>query len=57
MVGADLRGARLLAEEVEALCTQYYVARSVGAPVLLSAREMEAVAQKFAGYGQRPGSR
>jgi hypothetical protein len=30
------------------------VARSIGAPVLLSAREMEAVAQKFAGYGQKP---
>ncbi len=54
VVGADLPAARLLAEEVEALCAQYVVARSMGAPVLLSAREMEAVAQKFAGYGQKP---
>jgi len=52
-LGADLSSARLLAEEVEALCAQYVVARSVGTPVLLSAREMEAVAQKFAGYGQK----
>jgi hypothetical protein len=29
------------------------VARAMGAPVLLSAREMEAVAQRFAGYGQK----
>ena len=54
VVAADLPGARLLAEEVEALCAQYVVARSIGAPVLLSAREMDAVAQKFAGYGQKP---
>ena len=57
VVGADLPAARLLAEEVEALCAQYVVARSMGAPVLLSAREMEAVAQKFAGYGQKRGAR
>jgi len=53
-LGADLSAARLLAEEVEALCAQYVVARSVGTPVILSAREMDAVAQKFAGYGQKP---
>jgi L-fuculose-phosphate aldolase len=52
-LGADVSAARLLAEEVEALCAQYVVARSVGAPVILSALEMEAVAQKFAGYGQK----
>jgi L-fuculose-phosphate aldolase len=52
-LGADVSAARLLAEEVEALCAQYVVARSVGAPVILSAAEMEAVAQKFAGYGQK----
>jgi L-fuculose-phosphate aldolase len=53
VLGTDLSQARLLAEEVEALCTQYFVARSIGAPVLLSAREMEEVAQKFARYGQK----
>jgi len=54
VLGADLSAARLLAEEVEALCAQFVVARAIGTPVLLSALEMEAVAQKFAGYGQKP---
>jgi L-fuculose-phosphate aldolase len=52
-VGRDLRQARQLAAEVEALCTQYFVARSLGAPVLLPPREMAAVARKFASYGPR----
>ena len=56
-VGADLGTTRLLAEEVEALSMQYFIARSLGAPVLLSAREMAAVATKFASYGQKPGLR
>jgi L-fuculose-phosphate aldolase len=53
-LAGDLRAARLLAEEVEALCAGYVVARSVGAPVLLPALEMKAVARKFEGYGQKP---
>ena len=56
-IAEDLRAARLLAEEVEALCAQFVVARSVGAPVLLPAFEMKAVGQKFAGYGQKPDRR
>jgi L-fuculose-phosphate aldolase len=55
-LGADLVTARLLAEEVEALCRQYAIARAIGSPVVLDPREMEAVAKKFAGYGQ-PASR
>lgn len=51
-LGADLAGARFLAEEVEGLCAQYAIATSVGRPVLLPAREMAAVGKKFASYGQ-----
>lgn len=53
-VGTDLPAARQLAEEVEAMCAQYLAARAGGTPVLLPAREMRAVARKFAGYGQPP---
>ena len=52
-VAGDLAAARQLAEEVEAMCAQYLAARAAGAPVLLPAREMRAVARKFARYGQR----
>jgi len=51
-LGADLAAARFLAEEVEGLCAQYTIARSLGRPVLLPAREMAAVGTKFASYGQ-----
>jgi L-fuculose-phosphate aldolase len=53
-VGNDLGAARLLAEEVEALCAQYVIAHSLGAPVLLPAREMNDVIRKLATYGQKP---
>lgn len=52
-VGADLASARRLAEEVELMCAQYLAARAAGTPVVLPAREMRAVARKFAAYGQR----
>jgi L-fuculose-phosphate aldolase len=52
-LGVDLPSARLLAEEVEALCAQYLLARSAGAPVILPAREMARVRGKFARYGQK----
>jgi L-fuculose-phosphate aldolase len=52
-VGADLAAARLLAEEMEALCEQYILARVAGAPVILPAREMKRVRAKFATYGRR----
>ncbi|HSS38251.1 MAG TPA: class II aldolase/adducin family protein [Polyangia bacterium] len=58
VLGADLKAARLLAEEIELLALQYVVARAAGSPAILPAAEMARVAQKFAGYGQaRPRSR
>jgi L-fuculose-phosphate aldolase len=51
-LGADLGAARLLAEEVEALCAQYVHARAAGRPVTLPAREMAQVRAKFATYGK-----
>ena len=51
-LGADLESARLLAEEIEALCTQYVQARAAGRPVVLPAREMARVRAKFATYGR-----
>ena len=50
-LGADLASARLLAEEIEALCAQYIHARTAGTPVVLPAREMKRVRAKFATYG------
>lgn len=55
VVGPDLVSARLLAEEVEALAAQVAAARMMGRPVVLPAREMRAVAAKFARYGQPRG--
>jgi L-fuculose-phosphate aldolase len=52
-VGAALRPARLLAEEVELLALQFFIASTAGRPVILPRREMTLVAKKFAGYGQR----
>ena len=51
-LGADLGSARLLAEEIEALCAQYIHARAAGTPVVLPAREMKRVRAKFATYGR-----
>ena len=51
-LGADLASARLLAEEIEALCAQYVHARAAGTPVILPAREMKRVRAKFATYGR-----
>jgi L-fuculose-phosphate aldolase len=53
-LGVDLASARLLAEEVEALCGQYFRVRAVGKPVILPAREMKRVRAKFTGYGPSP---
>jgi L-fuculose-phosphate aldolase len=50
-LGADLASARLLAEEVEALCAQYIHARAAGRPVMLPPREISRVRAKFATYG------
>jgi len=56
-LGADLPAARLLAEEMEALCEQYVLARVAGAPVILPAREMKRVRAKFATYGRGPAAK
>lgn len=49
----DLDEALALAIELEELCEQYWRACQLGEPVLLSSSEMEAVLEKFAGYGQQ----
>lgn len=49
-LGADLRSARRLAEEVEALCQTYWRALAVGEPAILSRAEMTIVAAKFRVY-------
>lgn len=53
VAGRDLNEALALAVELEELCEQYWRACQLGQPVLLSADEMAAVLEKFAGYGQQ----
>ncbi len=52
-VGGDLDSALALALEVEELCAQYWRARLVGEPVLLTDAEMDEVLERFKSYGQR----
>lgn len=54
--GRDLDQAHDLAVELEALCEQYWRACQLGEPVLLDAREMAVVLEKFANYGQQDSS-
>ena len=51
--GRDLDQALDYAIELEALCEQYWRACQLGEPVLLDAREMATVLEKFAHYGQQ----
>jgi L-fuculose-phosphate aldolase len=51
--GASLHAALALAVEVEELCAQYWRARLMGEPVLLSGAEMDEVLERFKHYGQR----
>ncbi|HYN40703.1 MAG TPA: class II aldolase/adducin family protein [Thermoanaerobaculia bacterium] len=51
--GRDPRHVLDLAIEFETLCEQYWRARQIGAPVLLSDEEMKKVLEKFANYGQQ----
>jgi L-fuculose-phosphate aldolase len=51
-VGASLSAALSLAVEVEELCAQYWRARLMGKPVLLSNAEMDEVLERFKHYGQ-----
>jgi L-fuculose-phosphate aldolase len=52
-VGASLDAALALALEVEELCAQYWRAKLMGEPVLLSDAEMDEVLERFRHYGQR----
>lgn len=52
-LGADLSAALSRAAKLETLARQYMLARSAGAPVLLTAEEMVEVAARYAGYGQQ----
>jgi L-fuculose-phosphate aldolase len=52
-IGASLDAALALAVEVEELCAQYWRAKLVGEPVLLSDAEMDEVLERFRHYGQR----
>lgn len=51
--GRSPRHVLELAIEFETLCEQYWRARQIGAPVLLSDAEMSRVLEKFATYGQQ----
>jgi L-fuculose-phosphate aldolase len=51
-VGDSLDTALALAVEVEALCAQYWRAKLMGEPVLLSDPEMDEVLERFRNYGQ-----
>lgn len=53
VAGRDLDEALALAIELEELCEQYWRACQLGQPALLSGAEMDAVLEKFAGYGQQ----
>lgn len=50
--GATLAEALKVAVEIEAMCESYLLALAVGEPVLLSADEMAAVADRFSSYGR-----
>jgi L-fuculose-phosphate aldolase len=49
--GADLESVMWRAVELETLAKQYYLARAVGEPVVLSDAEIEGLIPRFAGYG------
>jgi L-fuculose-phosphate aldolase len=51
-LGATLRRALAVAEEVEALSHMYWQALQVGEPPVLSPEEMRTVVRKFRSYGQ-----
>lgn len=50
--GPTLDKAFALAFEVETLCRQYLIARSVGQPVILSAEQMDDALERFSRYGK-----
>jgi len=54
-VGATLAAAFNVAEELELVAQLYYQSMCIGEPKIISDKEMEAVVQKFATYGQPQG--
>ena len=50
-LGADLKAALALTEEVESLAQQYWTALQLGEPHILSSRQMQDVMEKFKSYG------
>lgn len=50
---ADADAVLARAIELEALCEQYWRARQLGAPVLLTPAEMDAAIAQFSGYGHQ----
>lgn len=53
VLGRSLEDALARAVEVEMLAKQYWVARTLGAPVVLDAAEMAVVLARFRSYGQQ----
>lgn len=51
--GADLASAYGRAQQLEWVCEVWLLARSAGRPTLLAPAEIDAVADKLRGYGQR----
>ncbi|MHB8947683.1 MAG: class II aldolase/adducin family protein [Rhodoferax sp.] len=51
-LGVDLADALAVAVEVESLCEQYWTAMQLGQPNILTASHMQAVLEKFKGYGR-----
>jgi len=51
-IGVDLADALAVAVEVESLCEQYWTALQLGQPNILSTSQMQAVLEKFKGYGR-----
>ncbi len=54
-LGVDLADALAVAVEVESLCEQYWTALQLGQPNILSSSQMNAVLEKFKGYGRAQG--
>lgn len=52
-VGSDMDRCFNVAEEIELVARIYYQAKSVGQPVMVEAKEMERVIEKFGSYGQQ----
>merc|ERR1712216_510279 len=54
VIGANLKKALWLANEVECLSKQYVTASELGPPTILSNDEMNVILAKFKTYGKQP---